>query len=139
MDRVFISAIVAAVVAGMVLMVGGVLENSGADTDTESEAAAVALSEPALPSGLSYTDTLPEDTWVNAARTAGSDRRSLSNATNSICYLTKVEIKGVQGPEDSNSCVIEIDEFTGFWELVATVEEGGQSEVRCNARCLSWE
>ncbi|MGD8340609.1 MAG: hypothetical protein PVH89_07485 [Gammaproteobacteria bacterium] len=88
---------------------------------------------------LSYTDALVEDTWVNAGRTAGSDRRTLTDAAASVCYLTKIEISGIQGPDDSNACAIEIDDFTGFWQLIATVDEGGRSEVRCNARCLSWD
>lgn len=88
---------------------------------------------------FNVTDALIEDTWVNAARGAGSDLRTLSDASHSICYLTRIEISGVEGPEDTNSCAIEVDEFTGFWQLIATVEEGGRSEVRCNARCLTWE
>jgi hypothetical protein len=88
---------------------------------------------------LSYTDALTEDTWVNAGRTAGSDRRTLTSAASSVCFLTKIEISGIQGPQDSNACAIEVDEFTGFWQLIATVDEGGRSEVRCNARCLAWE
>jgi hypothetical protein len=93
--------------------------------------------EPARPV-FSVTDALLEDTWVDASRTAGSDQRTLTDASTSMCYLTKVEISGVQGPDDTNSCAVEIDDFTGFWQLIATVEEGGRSEVRCNARCLSW-
>ncbi len=88
---------------------------------------------------LRVTDALIEDTWVNAIRTAGSDQRTLTDASTSMCYLTRVAISGVQGPDDSNSCAIEIDDFTGFWQLIATVDEGGRSEVRCNARCLTWE
>jgi hypothetical protein len=88
---------------------------------------------------LSVTDALIEDTWIDASRTAGSDLRTLTDASESMCYLTKIEISGVQGPDDRNSCAVEIDDFTGFWQLSATVEEGGRSEVRCNARCLTWE
>ncbi len=88
---------------------------------------------------LSYTDALIEDTWVNAGRTVGSDRRTLTSASSSVCYLTKVQISGIQTPDDSNTCAIEIDDFTGFWQLIATADEGSQSEVRCNARCLTWE
>jgi len=88
---------------------------------------------------LRVTDALVEDTWVNAIRTAGSDLRTLTDASTSMCYLTKIEISGVQSPDDTNSCAIAVDEFTGFWQLIATVDEGGRSEVRCNARCLTWE
>ena len=40
---------------------------------------------------------------------------------------------------DVDITAIEIDDFTGFWQLIATVDEGSRSEVRCNARCLTWE
>lgn len=85
------------------------------------------------------TDELIEDGWVDAARTAGADQKPLEHSANSICFLTKIEIKGVQGPEDANSCKIGIDEFTGYWQVTAEVAEGGHSQVRCNARCLVWE
>jgi hypothetical protein len=88
---------------------------------------------------LSYTDELIEDGWVDGARTAGADHKPLTHASNSICYLTKIEIKGIQGPEDANSCAIGVDDFTGFWQVTAAVDEGGRSQVRCNARCLVWE
>jgi hypothetical protein len=85
------------------------------------------------------TDELIEDGWVDATRTAGADQKPLEHAANSICFLTKIEIKGVQGPEDASSCAIGIDEFTGYWQVTAEVAEGGHSQVRCNARCLVWE
>lgn len=85
------------------------------------------------------TDELIEDGWVDASRTAGADQKPLEHSSNSVCFLTKIEIKGVQGPEDANSCVIGIDEFTGYWQVTAEVAEGGHSAVRCNARCLVWE
>lgn len=139
MKPAIVSAIVAAIVSIGVLVLDETLEPDDEDgiEQTSAGAAASAL-ERALPS-LSYTEELPEDVWIDGSRTAGSDRRSLADASNSICYITKLEIAGVQGPRDTNSCVIAVDDFTGFWELVATVEEGGQSAVRCNARCLVWE
>ena len=85
------------------------------------------------------TDELIEDGWVDASRTAGADHKPLEHSASSICFLTKIEIKGVQGPEDANSCAIGIDEFTGYWQVTAAVADGGRSEVRCNARCLVWE
>jgi hypothetical protein len=85
------------------------------------------------------TDELIEDGWVDATRAAGADQKPLEHAANSICFLTKIEIKGVQGPEDANSCAIGVDEFTGYWQVTAEVAEGGHSQVRCNARCLVWE
>lgn len=134
MRQILISALVAAAVSIAVLLLDEAFERDD-DVEVAGAARAPAVAGPAL----SYTDALTEDTWVNAARTAGSDRRVLTDSANSICYLTKIEIKGVQSPEDSNACGLEIDDFTGFWVLVATVEEGGRSEVRCNARCLVWD
>jgi hypothetical protein len=81
---------------------------------------------------LRYTEELIEDG-------PGADQRSLAPAATSICFLTKIEIKGIQKPEDANSCAIGIDDFTGYWQVTAAVGEGGSSEVRCNARCLVWE
>ncbi len=138
MKQALISAIVAAIVS-----VGIIAGDELLDTDEEAPPVSPVANEPrpanaALPS-LRLTEQIAEDTWVNGSRGSGSDRRSLADASTSICYLTKVEIKGVQSPEDSNACEIRIDEFLGYWELVATVVEGGQSEVRCNARCLTWE
>ena len=127
MKQVLISALVAAVVSVGMWQVMNFAHGDGA---TE----VAALTPPPV---LRYTDELVEDGWV--ARAPGADEKPLERASNSICYLTKIEIKGIQGPEDANSCAIGIDEFTGFWQLTAAVGEGGRSEVRCNARCLVWE
>jgi hypothetical protein len=139
MKSALISVVVAAIVSIVVLSFDDVFERDDDDraSDSASATSAAAAADRAGMS-LSYTDELPEDVWVNG-RTPGSDRRSLADATHSVCYLTKLEIKGVQSAQDSNSCVIVVDDFTGFWELVVTVAEEGQSEVRCNARCLVWE
>jgi hypothetical protein len=131
------SAVVAAIVSLVVCWGLGGLSRSAAPAG-EAESLPAPAAEITLPV-FSISEALVEDTWVNAARTAGSDLRTLTDASNSVCYLTRVEISGVQGPEDSNACAIEIDDFTGFWQLSATVKEGGRSEVRCNARCLTFD
>lgn len=140
MKTVVTSAIVAVIVSLVVLYLDEALET---DDDDRGNVATTVSSGAADDSTdglrIHFTDALPEDTWVDGSRQAGGDRRTLTDAANSICYLTKIEIKGIQGPEDTNSCVIGLDDFTGHWELIATVEEGGQSSVRCNARCLEWE
>lgn len=135
MRQTLICAIVAAIVSTLVVFAEDVFERD----DDSAEVGRVAQEIRPAGLALTFTDALTDDTWVNATRGAGADRRVLTDASNSICYLTKIQIKGVQAPEDSNMCGIEIDEFTGFWALVAEVEEGGTSEVRCNARCLVWE
>ena len=91
------------------------------------------------PAALRYTDALTEDVWVDGSRQSGDDHRVLTNAEHSICFITKIEISGIAAPEDSSACSMQIDDFTGFWDLVATVEEGSQAQIRCNARCLIWE
>jgi hypothetical protein len=137
MKPAIVSAIVAAIVSIGVVVLDEALERDDDDETGAADAATAAFERGPL--SLSYTEELPEDVWVDGSRTAGSDRRSLADASKSVCYITKIEIAGVQGPQDTNSCVIAADDFTGFWELIATVEEGGQSAVRCNARCLVWE
>ena len=148
MKQILIGAVVAAVVTLVTLRVGQRVEGfSGgagqaavsAPAAASNAGAAPAALPAAAPPALRYTEALVEDGWVNGARTAGEDNKPLEHADNSICFLTKVELRGIQGPGDANSCRIEIDDFTGFWEVIAEVEEGGQSEVRCNARCLVWE
>ncbi|HJR71171.1 MAG TPA: hypothetical protein VKA43_14105 [Gammaproteobacteria bacterium] len=128
MKQGLISALVAAVVS-----IGAWQVMNLAHSDGATEAAAPVAAPPVL----RYTDELVEDGWV--ARAPGADEKPLEHASNSICYLTKIELKGIQAPEDANSCAIGIDEFTGFWQLTAAVGEGGRSEIRCNARCLVWE
>ena len=128
MKQGLISALIAAVVS---IGAWQVMNLARGDGPTEAAPTTVA------PLALRYTDELVEDGWV--ARAPGADEKPLERASNSICFLTKIEIKGIQAPEDANSCAIGIDEFTGFWQLTAGVGDGGRSEVRCNARCLVWE
>lgn len=145
MKQLLICALVAAVVSVAVLWLEDASEGFDDDdavTRTGPEPdlpnAAAAAPSPAAPV-LRYTDALIEDTWVNAERQGGSDERTLTNASSSVCFLTRIEISGSPGPDDTSSCAIEIDDFTGFWQVIATAAEGGRSEVRCNARCLTWE
>jgi hypothetical protein len=146
MKQVVISAVVAAIVAGAV-SVGAVRLSSTHEqapaVDVNALAAQLAthklLVDKFTPPVLSYTAAPDEDGWVDGSRGAGADHRSLAPAANSICFLTKVEIQGIRAPEDSNMCSIDVDEFTGYWQLTAEVGEGGHSQVRCNARCLTWK
>jgi hypothetical protein len=141
MKQLSICALVAALVSVAIFLLEDVLETDDGDLAATSAAVSDATNGAAASAvfPLRYTDALVEDTWVNAARQAGSDKRTLTSASSSVCYLTKIEISGSQGPDDTGSCAIEIDDFTGFWQVIATADEGGQSEVRCNARCLTWE
>jgi hypothetical protein len=100
MKNLLISALVAAVVSLVVL--------------TLRDRQEIAIEQPGPMAGdiiatspvgpvLSYTDALIEDTWVNAGRTAGSDRRTLTSAASSVCYLTKIQISGIQTSRVSGS------------------------------------
>jgi len=122
-NQALLSALVAAVVAVVVLQVG-----AGSDDDST-----------AGPTVLNFTMENIEDSIVNGARYPGAEQKLLVDAENSICFLTKVHFKAMQGPEDASTCSIELDEFTGFWQVSAIVDEGSTSEVRCNGRCLVWE
>jgi hypothetical protein len=127
MKQILVSAVVAAIV--------GIAVVYGFGRTTRPEAA----TEPTAGPTLHYTDALPEDVWIDGSRTAGDDHRALTDSANSICFITKIELSGIQSPDDTSSCALEIDEFTGYWDLVATVKEGGKSSIRCNARCLTLE
>jgi hypothetical protein len=133
MKEAFIGAVVATVICVGAFLFAERFDDDGAQTPTAIAAASRA------PVSLRYTDEPAEDSWVNGSRSAGVDDRSLSSASNSICFLTKVEIKAFQGPDDSGTCRIAVDDFTGFWQVTADVPEGSRAEVRCNARCLVWE
>jgi hypothetical protein len=136
MKQALIAASIAAAVSVIVWQVVGDGRLSDGDVTREGSAPAdLADRAPAF----HVTEELIEDGWVDATRAAGEDLKPLEHSANSICFLTKIEIKGVQGPEDANSCAIGIDEFTGYWQVTAAVAEGGHSQVRCNARCLVWE
>lgn len=140
MKQLLLSALVAAVVSVAILWLDEMLENDEGGVDVAAatvEQSAPAADEAAL--ALHYTDALPEDTWIDASRQAGSDKRTLTSAANSVCYLTRIEISGIESPDDKSSCAIEIDDFTGFWQVIATAGEGARSQIRCNARCLTWE
>lgn len=133
MRQILISAIVAAVVCAVFFLIADRFD----DDDTAANAEGLVGSR--APLSLRYTVEPTEDSWVAGARGAGADDRVLSSAANSICFLTKIEVKGVQGPEDSGTCRVAVDDFTGFWQVTADVPEGSKSEIRCNARCLVWE
>ena len=133
MREAFIGAVVAAVVCIGAFLIVERFDDEDTQTLTTLDAASRG------PISLRYTDEPAEDSWVDGARAAGVDDRSLSDASNSICFLTKIEIKGFQGSEDSGTCRIAVDDFTGFWQVTADVPEGSRAQVRCNARCLVWE
>jgi hypothetical protein len=131
-------ALIGALVATVVFFAAFLIEDRF-DADDAPAATVADAAGSRAPIALRYTDEPAEDSWVDGARAVGADDRALSNASNSICFLTKIEIKGFQGPEDSGTCRIAVDDFTGFWQVTADVPEGSRAEIRCNARCLVWE
>jgi hypothetical protein len=152
MKQILISAAVAAIVSSAIVVgfggpprvktpaaSAGPAASAASATSAAPAASATSAAAGAAVLKLHYTDPLPEDVWINASTTAGADHRSLTDAHHSICFITKVELSGIRSPDDKSSCAMQVDGFTGFWDLAATVEEGGRSSVRCNARCLVWE
>lgn len=131
MRQAWIFGVIATVIFAAALLIGRSLDQDGDDVPG------------ARPNGseimLRYTVEPAEDSWVNGARSYGADDRMLSDAESSVCFLTKVEVAGFQGPDDTGACRVEVDEFTGFWKVTADVPEGSSAEIRCNARCLTWE
>ena len=78
--------------------------------------------------------------WIRLnTGTESSEQKILANAANSACFLTHVEINGIQSAQDKNACSITLDDFTGYWQVNASIGEGTQSELYCNARCVVWE
>jgi hypothetical protein len=144
LQAALVAAVVAALVSIAVLKLVPSAPPAAAEPPLDIDALAERLaSRPALagklePTVLSYTSEPAEDAWVDGARQPGADHRSLAPAANSICYLTKIEVKGMTSAADSSSCRISVDDFTGYWQLTGEVAEGAKSQVRCNARCLVW-
>lgn len=142
MKQLIASAAVAAVVCVLAFAIEEAVERDESAVEASldgSDEVAAAVARVGGAASLSYTVEPTEDSWVNGARQSGPDDRLLSDADNSVCFLTKVEISGIRSPEDRGICRIAVDEFTGFWKVTAEVPEGSQSEIRCNARCLVWE
>lgn len=131
-------ALIGALVATIVCVGAFLIEERFDDDDAQAVTASEVAGSRA-PISLHSTDEPTEDSWIDGARASGADDRVLSNASNSICFLTKIEVKGFQGPEDSGTCRVAVDGFTGFWQVTADVPEGSRAEIRCNARCLVWE
>ena len=122
-------------------------ENSGLDAAAVDERVAAALAESTVtPQVISFSDESPEDSWLRGRNNDGSPRlgpanhmNSLVEAENAVCFLTKVEIQGQDAYEDMNACRVDIDEFTGWYQINATQGDGSDSSVRCNARCIVLE
>jgi hypothetical protein len=139
MKHIVVSALVAAGVAGAVLVLfpRGLADNG--EPSSVPGSPPMPSEDASPPLALSVTDALTEDVWIDGSRGPGDDHRILTSVENSVCFITKIDVRGISSPDDAYACSMEVDDFTGFWDLVVTVEEGSQASVRCNARCLSWE
>lgn len=98
------------------------------------------------PLTISYTEPSEQDAWVAGTRRNGekrlgyeNDEKPLADASNSACFLTKVEITGQNGLDDKTGCYISKDDFTNWWQINAEKAEGSDASVACNARCIVWE
>lgn len=98
------------------------------------------------PPSISITEPSPQDAWVAGTRRNGekrlayeNDEKPLVDASNSVCFLTKVEITGQDSLDDKTGCYIAKDDFTNWWTVNAEKAEGSDASVACNARCIVWE
>ena len=133
MKLVIVSAVVA--IAASVITTWGINNMNQAD-----EAPTPEIDYEQIVNNLSVSMQPDTAAWIRlGAGTESLEQKILTNAANSACFLTHVEISGIQGPEDKNSCEITIDDFTGFWQVNASTGDGTQSELYCNARCVVWE
>jgi hypothetical protein len=139
MRQALISAGVAAVVCLLAFQSQGLFDDDTPVAQALPDVSAPAAGSTGAPFRLSVSEEPSEDSWVDGSRSTGADDRMLTDAATSVCFLTKVEISGSQGPDDVGTCRVDVDDFTGFWKVTADVPEGSRSEIRCNARCLVWE
>jgi hypothetical protein len=140
--QLLLTVLVAAVTSVLMLRVA----NPVADTTspaTDALATQAALQSSAAPT-LSISTAPEEDAWLEGMGADGRPRpgpaddiKPLVSAENSVCFLTDVQVKGMNDASDQLACRVAVDEFTGFWELHAVQGEGTDASVRCNARCLS--
>ena len=143
-------AIVAAIVAtlGTLRLAGdsGELDQVALNELSMHLANHAAVLSDSSPATFRITEELEQDAWLGGVARDGSPRpgpadddKPLEDSANSICFLTKVEVTAVDGQEDTVSCGITIDDFTGWWQVNAIQGDGSHASVRCNARCLVWE
>ena len=146
-----ITAIAAALIASALtyLFTGQGQEAGGADVEglqAQVSEIAAQISADGGARQLTVVGESEQDAWLRGTNRDGSprpgpadDQKPLVDASNSLCFLTKVEIEGMDGPEDVASCRIAVDEFTNWWQVHATQGDGTNASVACNARCIVWE
>ena len=95
---------------------------------------------------LTFVEESEQDAWLSGVNRDGAprpgpadDQKPLVSASNSMCFLTKVQVEGMNGLEDAAGCHIAVDEFTNWWQVHATQGPGTDASIACNARCIVWE
>jgi len=144
-----LGGIVIAVVASMVTLYftasDSVLDEAAINRIAEQLATNETMQAKFKPRVISFSEPSQQDSWLKGAARDGSprpgpavDEKPLADASNAVCFLTKVELEGVT---DGNvaSCHISIDEFTGWWQINAEQGDGSLGSAACNARCVVWE
>ena len=64
----------------------------------------------------------------------GWEHTTMVPASNSICFLTRVEFEDIDTGGETSEC--RIDQSGGYWRLGAWAED--DSDAWCWARCLQW-
>ena len=144
-----LGGIVIAVVASLVTLYFTGSDAARDEAAIERLAAQLAASETMQaefkPRVISFSEPSEQDSWLKGTARNGSprpgpavDEKPLADASNAVCFLTKVEFEGIT---DGNvaSCHISIDEFTGWWQINAEQGDGSVGSAACNARCVVWE
>ena len=96
---------------------------------------------------LSVTEELTLDVWLGRVSGVGGserpgpaiDSKILADSSNSVCFISRIEVDRMDGPEDLVSCRVTKDEFTNWWQVEAVQGDGTNAGIACNARCLVWE
>lgn len=58
------------------------------------------------------------------------------SGSSSLCFLTKVQLRDVDGSSEDARCYIE--DLTTSWRLVADTETGDDADAMCEMRCIYW-
>lgn len=144
-----LGGIVIAVVASLATLYfagsGSALDDAAIEVLAQQLAANETMQAEFKPRVISYSQPSGQDSWLRGAARDGSprpgpavDEKPLADASNAVCFLTKVEFEGVTDGNGA-SCYISIDEFTGWWQINAEQGEGSRGSAACNARCVVWE
>ena len=139
-----VAAIVAVVAAFITVQVAAPKTDVNEIAQSDAVAAAAVAAVAASGEFKTWEFTMPDaeqEAWMNADRGAAIESKILADPANSICFLTKVDFDHAMPTEvndGGNACWIDQDEFTGWWQLNGQIKEGAAADMRCQARCLTW-